>query len=69
MPVMEIRISEKQLKKAIKKTICEMLVGRNGLFKEALEEAIEDVAMGYAIQEGDKGKFVKEKEIAELLNR
>ncbi len=64
---MQVNISEKQLKKAVKESIREMLSEHDSMLRDVLKEAIEDIAIGYAIEQGDKGKFVDEKEIMELL--
>ena len=57
-----ITIEKSELKNLIKENLAELLKDRS-----ELKELLEDLAFGELIKEGDRGKYVKEKEITKLL--
>ena len=64
---MDIRIEDKEIKEIIEDALYKLIVERQDLFKEIIEDIIEDIAMTNAIREGRKNRFVKKDEIMELL--
>lgn len=49
-------IDEAQLKEALKSAIVEILEERKDLVREVLEEALEDIALSRAIEEGEQSE-------------
>ena len=64
---MEISINQEQLKNLIKTALVEVLQERHDLLHDAIEEAIEDVALAHAIEEGKSTELVQREEIFILL--
>ena len=67
MKSLRVEIPEEDLRKILKDVIEELIKEHPKLIKEILEEAIEDIAMGKAIEEGLKTESVSKDEITELL--
>jgi hypothetical protein len=61
--VVNLNISEKELKKLIKEAIISTLTERSDLLEKAVSEAILDMKLGLAIEEGDTGEYTNEQEI------
>lgn len=59
-----ITISEDALKKVISETVkeslIEVLTNRKDLLEDAVIEAIEDIGLAKAMEEGDTGEYVSE---------
>jgi hypothetical protein len=62
-----INISENELEVLIKKAIVSTLTERSDLLENAVSEAILDMKLGLAIEEGDTGEYTDEKQIISLL--
>jgi lipoate-protein ligase B len=62
-----LNMTETELEKLIKRAIIKTLTERSDLLENAVAEAILDMKLGLAIEEGDTGEFVDEKKIATLL--
>ena len=60
-------VSEQQLKEAVKTGILEVLEERSDLIRDIVEEALEDIAMSKAIEEGENSGLVTRDEVMELL--
>jgi len=64
---MQPSMNKEQLKDVIKTALAEVLEERQDLFHEAIETALEDIALGRAIKEGEKTKPVRRDEVFKLL--
>ncbi|MGA1874458.1 MAG: hypothetical protein ACMUIA_02500 [bacterium] len=64
---MQISIDESKLKQLFKEALIEALEERKDIFHDLITEALEDVAMIRAIQEGEKIEPVSKKEILNIL--
>ena len=62
-------IDEAKLKEAMKSAIVEILEERKDLVREVLEEALEDIALARAIEEGDESELVTREEVFNALGR
>ena len=60
-------ISKKELKKLMKEAVISVLTERKDLLEDAVSEAILDMKLGLAIEEGDTGEYVSESEILSKL--
>ena len=60
-------ISKSELKKLMKEAIISVLTERRDLLEDAVSEAILDMKLGLAIEEGDTGEYVPESEIFSKL--
>ena len=60
-------ISKNELKEVIKEAMISVLAERKDLLEEAVSEAILDMKLGLAIEEGDTGEYVPEAEILSKL--
>jgi hypothetical protein len=56
-------IDEAQLKEALKSAILEILEERKDLVREVLEEALEDIALARAIEEGEQSELATRDEV------
>jgi hypothetical protein len=59
----ELNMSEEKLKMLLKAVVVEVLEERRDLVRDAIEEALEDIAMIRAIQEGSKSPTIDSAEI------
>jgi hypothetical protein len=59
-------MTESELEKLIKRAIISTLTERSDLLENAVTEAILDMKLGLAIEEGDTGEYVDEKQISSL---
>jgi hypothetical protein len=64
---MQSSMSKKQLKDVIKAAFVEVLEEQQGIFHEAIETALEDIALARAIKEGEKTKPVPREEVFKVL--
>ena len=62
-------IDEAKLKEALKTALVEILEERKDLVSEVLEEALEDIALARAIEEGEHSELVTRDEIFSALER
>lgn len=62
-----LNISESELEQLIKRAIISTLTERSDLLENAVAEAILDMKLGLAIEEGDTGEYVDEKQIFSFL--
>ena len=62
-------IDEAKLKEALKTALVEILEERKDLVREVLEEALEDIALARAIEEGEHSELVTRDEIFSALER
>jgi len=56
-----LNMSESELEQLIKRAIISTLTERSDLLENAVTEAILDMKLGLAIEEGDTGEYVDEK--------
>ena len=56
-------ISKNELKELMKEAVISVLTERNDLLEDAVSEAILDMKLGLALEEGDTGEYVSESEI------
>ena len=63
-----LNISEDQLKELIKEAIINTLTERSDLLENAVTEAILDMKLGLAIEEGDTGEYADESQIISHLS-
>ncbi len=66
---MEIILKDQELKAILEEVLLKIITEKRELFKEILEEVIEDVGLSKAIEEGRKGDFVSKDEIMEILSK
>ena len=64
---MELTIGDETLKPLLEEVFIKMIREKRDVFYEILIEALEDVALGSAIQEGRKNQFVSEERIFSVL--
>jgi hypothetical protein len=62
-----LNMTESELEKLIKRAIISTLTERSDLLENAVTEAILDMKLGLAIEEGDTGEYADEKQISSLL--
>jgi hypothetical protein len=62
-------IEEGRLKELLKTAIVEVLEERRELVLDVFEEALEDVALARAIEEGERSSLVSRDEVFKLLER
>ena len=60
-------ISKIELKKMMNEAMISVLAGRKDLLEDAVSEAILDMKLGLAIEEGDTGEYVPESEVLSKL--
>ena len=62
-----LNISKNELKKLMKEAMISALTERKDLLEDAVSEAILDMKLGLAMEEGDTGEYVSESEIFSRL--
>ncbi len=62
-----LNMTESELEMLIKRAIISTLTERSDLLENAVAEAILDMKLGLAIEEGDTGEHADENEISYLL--
>lgn len=60
-------ISKTELKKLMKEAVISVLTERKDLLEDAVSEAILDMKLGLAIEEGDTGEYAPESEVLAKL--
>jgi len=65
---MEVTIAEERLKEVLKMAVVEVLEERGDLLREIVEEALEDLALARAIEEGEGSESVSRDHVFSLLN-
>lgn len=60
-------ISRRELREIIRETIINTLTERSDLLESAVAEAILDMKLGLALEEGDTGEYSDEERIMSLL--
>jgi hypothetical protein len=60
-------ISKTELKKLMKEAVISVLTERKDLLEDAVSEAILDMKLGLAIEEGDTAEYVPESEVLSKL--
>jgi hypothetical protein len=63
-----IAMSRNELKKLMKETFIDVLTDRKDLIEDAVIEAIEDIGLGVAIEEGRTGEYTEEDEFMRKLD-
>ena len=63
-----ITISRRELKKIMKETFVDVLTSRRDLIEDAVIEALEDVGLARAMEDGRTGEYVDAKEFMKKLN-
>lgn len=64
-----ISISRNELKKLMRETIVDVLTKRKDLIEDAVIEAMEDIGLGIAMEEGRTGEYIDNKEFLKKLDR
>lgn len=64
---MELTIGDETLKPLLEEVFIKMIREKRDVFYEIIIEALEDVALGNAIQEGRQDQFVSEERIFAVL--
>jgi len=64
---METSVDHDQLKEILKEALIEVLEERRDLIQGLVEEALEDVALARAIEEGERTDTVSRDEVFKLL--
>jgi lipoate-protein ligase B len=62
-----ITINSEDLKKLIRETFIDVLTARKDLIEDAVVDAIEDIGLGRAMEEGKTGEYIDSKEFIEDL--
>jgi hypothetical protein len=60
-------ISKNELRELMKEALISVLTERKDLLEDAVSEAILDMKLGLAIEEGDTGEYVPESEVLSKL--
>ena len=63
-----ITITPNELKKLMKETFIDVLTDRKDLIEDAVLEAIEDIGLGIAMEEGRTGEYVDGNEFMRKLD-
>lgn len=63
-----ITISRNELKKLLRETFIDVLTNRKDLVEDAVIEALEDIGLGIAMEEGRTGEYIDEKEFIRKLD-
>ncbi len=64
---MEIILKEQEIKQLLEEVIFKLFTEKREIFKEIVEEVIEDIALSKAIEEGRKNEFVSKDEIMDII--
>ena len=59
--------NNKETKEIIKEVLIELLSERKDIFYDLIVEAVEDIALGKAIEKGRNNKFVSEEDVMAVL--
>lgn len=63
-----ITLPKEELRQIIKEAVSEVLIDNKGLLEDVVSEAIVDLGLGMAIEEGDTGEYVSRELILQKLN-
>jgi lipoate-protein ligase B len=63
-----VTISRNELKILMKETLIDVLTNRKDLIEDAVVEAIEDIGLGIAMEEGRTGEYVDGNEFMRKLD-
>jgi len=63
------RTDDAKLKRLLKATVVEVLEERRDLVRDALAEAVEDLGMVQAIQEGSRSPSIRRDEVFRILRK
>lgn len=63
-----ITISRNELKRLMRETFIDVLTNRRDLIEDAVIEALEDIGLGIAIEEGRTGEYIDEKKFIRKLD-
>jgi len=66
---MEIIIKEDEIKSMLEDIVFKLFQEKKEIFRDIVEEVMEDIALCKAIEEGRKDEFVSQEKIMEILNR
>ena len=66
---MEIIIKEDEIKSMLEDIVFKLFQEKKEIFRDIVEEVMEDIALCEAIEEGRKDEFVSQEKIMEILNR
>ncbi|HRW11138.1 MAG: hypothetical protein KDI12_16270 [Anaerolineae bacterium] len=64
---MELTLNEVQAKSLLKEIVLELVQERRDWFSEIMVEALEEIGLANAIQEGRQDEFVDEEQIMAIL--
>ena len=64
-----VTMSRNELRKLMRETFIDVLTDRKDLIEDALIEAIEDIGLGNAMEEGRTGEYVDEDEFVRNLDK
>ncbi|MCB0231515.1 MAG: hypothetical protein KDH08_02305 [Anaerolineae bacterium] len=64
---MELTLNEVQAKSLLKEIVLELVQERRDWFSEIMVEALEEIGLANAIQEGRQDQFVDEEQIMAIL--
>ena len=65
--IMQVSIVDEQMKSMLEEVLVKIIQEKRELFYDIVTEALEDVALTNAIQEGRQNKFISEERIFSLL--
>ena len=68
-PVMPYTVDERRLKRLLKAAVVEALEERRDFVREVLAEAVEDLSMIHAIEEGAHSATISRTEVFNILSR
>jgi len=63
-----ITMSRNELKKLMRETFVDVLTHRKDLIEDAVIEAMEDIGLGIAMEEGRTGEYIDEDEFMRKLD-
>lgn len=66
---MEIIIKEDEIKSMLEDIVFKLFQEKKEIFRDIVEEVMEDIALCKAIEDGRKNEFVSQEKIMEILNR
>ncbi len=64
---MELTLNEMQAKSLLKEVVLELVQEKRDWFFEVMVEALEEIGLANAIQEGRRNEFVDERQITAIL--
>ena len=66
---MEIIIKEEEMKSMLEEIVFKLFQEKRELFRDIVEEVLEDMALCKAIEEGRRNEFVSQEKIMKILER